>query len=223
MSDASTNRRTVTLHHTAQRTMTVQGVGVATLAPDIARFDVGLREEGRQVRAIQQSVARRTETVLSAIKRHSIAERDLQTTEYTISPEYDYRDGTQSFRGYAVSTAIRVTVRAVGQVGDLLEAVTEAGATTIGQIIFGLADPEQANRLARAEAVRNARARAEELAAAVDVTLGPVITISDLTYAPDAPIQAFAQTRALRAAPPIQTGETGVGATVTITYALLFD
>lgn len=85
MSDAPIGRRTVTLHHTTQRTMTVQGVGIAPLAPDIARFDVGVREEGWQVRAIQQSVARRTEMVLSTMKRHGVTERDLQSGESEIA------------------------------------------------------------------------------------------------------------------------------------------
>ncbi len=221
MSDASADRRTITLHHTTERTLTVRGVGVATLPPDIARFDLGIGEEGRQVRPLQQSVARRTEAVLSAMKRRGVAERDLQTTAYTIAPQYDYREGTQTFRGYSVSTAIRVTVRAIEQVGGLLEAATEAGATTIGQISFGLADPERANRLARAEAVRNANAKAEELAAAVGATLGPVITIGDTTDAPDAPRPMMAARAAPPSAPPpIQTGETAVAATLTITYAL---
>ncbi len=222
MADTPMDRRTITLHHTTRRTMTVQGVGIATLPPDIARFSVGISEEGWQVRQIQQSVARRTDAVLSALQSHGVVERDLQTTDYAISPEHDYREGRHVFRGYSVTTSLRVTVREIGQVGALLEAVTDAGATDIDRITFELDDPEQANRLARAEAVRNARAKAEELAAAVGATLGPVITVSDTTYAPDEPLPMMhTATRALSSAPPpIMAGEIDVAITLTITYAL---
>ncbi len=213
---------------TFQRTIAVSGMGTATLAPDIAYFSAGVTEMNASVADAQNSVNTKTSAIIDALRQGGVdVDKDVKTSGYSVQPQYNYpQNGTPVLTGYRITNSVNVTVRDITKVGQLLDAVTKAGANQVGSVSFGLADPEAASRVAREQAVQNARNKADTLAKATGVSVGIVMTIDDesTTPAPPRPISAVpaASTAAGSAAapPPIQTGETTVSVTVRVTYAI---
>ncbi len=231
----SRNRsQTVTLSPSTapdKRTVSVSGTGIANLAPDVARFTVGVQEQGKTLTEVQGTVARETDAIINALVKNGLdKEKDLKTSGYAVQPIFDYpKEKAPVLSGYRVATNISVTVRGLdkepNKVGPVLDSVVQAGANNIGSITFGLLDPDKANRTARDEAMKNAQAKAEALALAGGAKLGFVITVSDQTTTPGAPrdVQyAAAPATAAAAAPPTQilSGETSVTVMVNVTYSL---
>jgi uncharacterized protein YggE len=226
--------QTVTLNPSSapdKRTVSVSGTGIANLPPDIARFSVGVQEQGTNLTETQGIVAQKTDTIITALVKGGLdKDKDLKTTGYAIQIIYDYpKDKAPVVSGYRVANTINATVRDLNKnqdkVGPLLDATVQAGANNIGGITFGLADPDAANRAARDEAMKNAQAKAQTLAQAGGANLGSVVTVSDQSVTPGAPrdAQAYpAATTAAAAAPPtaILSGDTSVTVTVNVTYSL---
>ena len=224
--------QTVTLSTTSdKRTVTVSGTGVATIAPDIARFSVGVQEQGTNLTEVQGTVAQKTDTIITALVKSGLdRSKDLQTSGYTVQPIYDYpKDKAPVVSGYRVANTINATVRGLdkdpNKVGPIIDAAVQAGANNIGSILFTLSDPEQAGKVARDDAMKNAQAKADALAQAGGAKLGMVITVSDQSATPPTPREvpvAAAAPASGAAAPPtqIQPGETSVTVTVNVTYSL---
>lgn len=230
------HNQTVTLNPSnapEKRSVSVSGTGTANLPPDIARFTVGVQEQGTNLTGVQATVARKTDAIIAALVKGGLdKEKDLKTTGYAIQPLYAYpKDQAPVVTGYRVVNTVNATVRNLDKnqdkIGPLLDAVVQAGANNIGNITFGLADPSVANQAARQEAMKNAQAQAQTLAQAGGAKLGMVITISDQTVTPGPPRQVqpypvATAAAASAAAPPtaILSGETSVTVTVNVTYAL---
>ncbi|MGI8690817.1 MAG: SIMPL domain-containing protein [Thermomicrobiales bacterium] len=213
---------------TFQRTIAVSGMGTATLAPDIAHFSAGVTETDASVADAQNNVNTKTNAIIDALRQGGVdVDKDVKTSDYSVQPQYNYpQNGTPVLTGYRITNSVNVTVRDITKVGQLLDAVTKAGANQVGGVSFGLADPEAASRVAREQAVQNARDKADTLAKATGVSVGIVMTIDDESTTPPPPRPISAVPAANSAAgsaaapPPIQTGETTVSVTVRITYAI---
>src|SRR3954452_16246147 len=197
--------QTVTLAPSAtadKRTVSVSGTGIATLAPDLARFSVGVQEQGKNLTEVQGTVARETDAIFNALVKSGLdKDKDLKTSGYSVQPTYDYpKDKTPVVSGYRVSNTINATVRGLdkdpNKVGPIIDSAVQAGATNIGNITFTLSDPERAGAVARDAAMKNAQAKADAPAQAGGAKLGMVITVSaqSVTPAPprDVPVAAAA-------------------------------
>ena len=210
-----------------QRTITVSGTGTATLAPDIATFSAGVTETSASVADAQNTATTKTNAIIDALRAGGVdVDKDVKTTGYSVQPQYNYpANGAPVLTGYRVSNNLNVTVRDLKKVGDLLDAVTKAGANQVGGVSFGLSDPEGASRGAREQAVQNARLKADTLAKATGVSVGMVMVVEDQSTTPPprpaAAIAAPATAAAGSAAPPpIQPGETTITVTVRVTWAI---
>jgi len=203
-------------------------MGTATLAPDIAYFSAGVTETNPTVADAQNSVNTKTNAILDALKQGGVdVNKDVKTVGYSVQPQYTYpQNGAPVLTGYRVSNNVNVTVRDISKVGQLLDAVTKAGANQVGGVSFGLTDPEAASRVAREQAVQNARDKADTLAKATGVAVGIVMTIDDQSTMPPPPRPVSAAAPATTTAagsaapPPIQAGETTVTVTLRVTYAI---
>jgi uncharacterized protein YggE len=210
-----------------QRTIAVTGTGTATLPPDIATFSAGVTETNANVTDAQNAVNTKSNAIIDALRQGGVdVDKDVKTSGYSVQPQYNYpQNGAPVLTGYRVSNTVNVTVRDITKVGQLLDAATKAGANQIGGVSFGLSDPEAASRVAREQAVQNARTKADTIAKATGVSVGIVMTVDDqsVTAGPPRPVAAAAATTTAgsAAAPPtIQTGETTVTVTLRVTYAI---
>jgi uncharacterized protein YggE len=205
------------------RTITVTGTGMITLTPDIAYVYIGVRTQDASASVAMTKNNTQAQAVIAAIKGYGVADKDIQTTNFSIYPQPVYDDNyNQVGVTYLVDNTVYVTVRDLDKVGELLDASFKAGANTINSISFDVADKTEVLSQARLEAVKNARAQADELATASGVTVGDVQTIS---YYDNTPTPKYYEVRSAdmaNAAPsvPIEAGSMQVTTTVTIIYTI---
>ncbi len=200
--------------------ITVTGEGVVEAAPDIATLTIGVTTEGETAAAALAANSAALEAVLARLTAAGIEPRDMQTSNLSLNPNWTGHDsGTPTISGFVASNMLTVRVRALDSLGAVLDASVADGANTLNGLTFGLANPEPVLDEARKEAVANARAKAELLAEAAGVKLGKIVSISE-TAAYQPPMPMFRQDAA-SAAPPVQGGELGMTASVSIFYEIV--
>ncbi|MEJ2209316.1 MAG: SIMPL domain-containing protein, partial [Anaerolineae bacterium] len=173
--------------------ITVVGQGSTRVEPDIARVTVGVETSAATIAEAVDENQGQMDSVLAALREAGIADKDLQTTNFSISldryPETVVRsDEGQSQPVYRVSNMVNVTIRDLEQVGAVLDAVIGAGANNIWGVSFTIEDPTEAQAEARADAVTNARERAQALAELSGVDLGPVMAIREVVSGGGGPV-----------------------------------
>jgi uncharacterized protein len=216
----------VTLNQAAPlRTISVSGVGQASLEPDIAYINVGVHTEAATASDAVSENNSQTEKVIQALKDFGIDAKDIRTTNFSIWPmdKYDPSTGLPSGeKMYSVDNTVYVTVRDLDKLGDLLDTVVTAGANTVNSIQFDVAEKGDALKTARADAVKDAEVRAKELADTAGVKLGEIQTIGFYDSAPypifDGRGGGGAASEA--AVVPIQPGQLTFTVTVSITYEI---
>jgi uncharacterized protein YggE len=161
------------------RTINVTGTGEVILTPDIAYVSIGVRSEGEDAaKAVVENNAK-SEAVIEALTDAGVDEKDIQTTNFNIYPQQQYDDqGNIQDTFYIVENSVRVTVRDLDNIGELLNAAVEAGANSINGVQFDVEDDESAQSDARQAAVEDAQTQAEELAEAAGVGIGRVQSIA---------------------------------------------
>lgn len=116
-----------------------------------------------------------------ALDAHQIAARDRQTTALSVREKYDVIDRQRRAVGYAVVNGLRVRVRDLDALGDVIDDALEAGgdAARLTGLFFDVDDGTSLGALARKRAVADAWARAETLAKAAGLKLGPVVYMTE--------------------------------------------
>ena len=204
----------------ATHTITVSATGKTTIVPDVARVNLGVTITKSTVKAARSAGAQAMTDIIAAVKGLGVADADIQTTNLNLYAQY----GNSSSRivGYQISEQIQITVRDLDKAGDVVDAATAKGATDVNGISFEVADPIKAQNDARAAAVTAARASAQAMATAGNVTLGAVVSITDSTP-PTSPIYyGFGAMKAAApdAATPVQPGTQDLSASVTVVFAI---
>lgn len=206
------------------RTITVTGVGRASIRPDIADLRLGVTITEATLDAARAASGKVQNAVLAKLKALGIEERDLQTSIVSVQPQYDYSQQSAPPRlvGYQFMNVVAATLREIDKVGHAIDGALGAGATNIDQMTFRVADQSGAETEAREAAVADARARADTLAAAAGVAIVGVGAIVEGGGAPIPYPRSFERMAmsAKDAGTPIEAGTNEVTATVTITYLL---
>lgn len=199
------------------RQVTVPGRGEVAGRPDTASVQIGVETQAATAAEALAQNTQQAQAVVQKLKDLGVAEKDIQTSNFSIFPVYG-ADGRQ-VEGYRVANSVTVTVRELGGAGALLDQVVQAGANSVYGISFSVADPQALLDQAREQAVADARARAELLAKASGASLGQVLVISEGGAAPPVPMPMRAEV-AQDAAVPVQPGEQTFGVDVQVTFEL---
>lgn len=205
-------------------TFTVTGEGKITVTPDIATVSVGVSAQGPTVKAVQDELNKNINAVIAAVKRTGVNDKDIQTSNYNISPTYDYRVGTPRVTGYQASSNLTIKVRAIDNANAVIDAATAAGATQVGGISFDVDDKTKAENDARKLAVADAKEKANDAARIAGFTLGRVINYSEDFGNQPRPIPMMAKAdTGLGAAPPptqVEPGSNEITVTVSLSYEI---
>jgi uncharacterized protein YggE len=200
----------------AEPTVTVVGDDSVSVKPDVAWLNIGVETVGSTATKATQQNQDKMDQILTSLKGLGIADQDIQTSTYSISPEYKSDQGQSGqITGYHVTNTVRVTVHNLDQVGQLLDAVTQAGANNIYGITFGVQDQAGPQAEARAKAVADAQAQAEDLANLSGLQLGSLLSISEKPGGGSVPVASSAL-----GAAPIQPGQIEIHSQVQVTYAM---
>ena len=160
-------------------TLNVNGSAQVTLSPDIAYISVGVHTENADANQAVSSNATQAQKIVDALKAAGIAEKDIRTSNFSITPQQQFdKDGKLTGVIFVVDNTVYVTLRDLTKIGDILGAAVSAGANNIYGIQFDVQDKTTALAGARQTAVENARKQAEELAQAAGVKLGDVQNIN---------------------------------------------
>lgn len=207
--------------------LAVNGQGKVSIKPDMAYITAGVNTEANTAREAQTENNQLMDKVISTLKSLGIAEKDIKTISYSLSPRYDYiqlknGSGKQQLAGYTVLNQVQVTVRDINAVGKTLDAVVTAGANLSGGINFTLSDNkmEQAYNDALNAALKNAEGKARVLAAGLGVSLSKPKEVVEGGTAPrpvyNQPMYDAAKTMAAEV--PVSAGQMEVSASVSLRY-----
>jgi uncharacterized protein YggE len=205
------------------RTISVSGQGTATAPPDMATIRTGIVTQADTAAAALESNTRAMQQIISVLKEQQIAAKDIQTSQFDVRPEYRRGPRGQQqpeISGYRVTNQVRVRVRNLPQLGDILDALVSAGSNQISGIVFDLDDPTGVLNQARTRAVADARSRAALYAQAAGVQLGKLLTISEQPVARPLPRVMPQAMMAEAAGVPVETGEQELRATIHLVYAV---
>ncbi|MBI9043835.1 MAG: SIMPL domain-containing protein [Anaerolineaceae bacterium] len=159
--------------------MNVNGTGQVYLIPDIAYIYIGVITESEDVATALTENNNSAQKIVSDLSGLGIAEEDIQTTSFNVFPVTDYSPmGEPLETKYRIENTVNITVRDLGQIGNLLSIVVQSGANNIHGIQFDVLDKSEAVKQARQMAVDQAKQQAEELAEAADVELVRILSIS---------------------------------------------
>jgi hypothetical protein len=208
------------------RGITVSGEGKVSGEPDLALITVGVSTLRPSVAEARDAAATALTAVLDSMRANGVADDDLQTSQLSIYPEYDYDDGTQRLRGFRVSNTVTAKLRDIDRTSEVVDGAITAGGdeTTIQGITFTIDNPESLRQQAREAAVADAKRKAETLAAASGVEVGEPINITESGgYQPPIPYAERAVgADDLQGAPstPIEPGELDVIINVSVTWEI---
>jgi uncharacterized protein YggE len=173
---------------------------------------------------VQDTNAAKVNGIIAAMKTMGIAEADLQTSNYSIQPKYQYTDGNQTIVGYSVSQSFNIKVRDLTKVGTVISKAGELGANQVNGVTFTIDDPTGLELQARAKAIENARSKANELAKAMGVDIVSIVTFSESSNTPNQPIFAYRDMATAepmaKTAPDIQPGSLDVSSNVSVTFEI---
>ena len=168
--------------------------------------------------------ASRMTAVMASLKKAAIAEKDIQTSNLSVNPQYRYVENQAPVLiGYQVSNQATVTVRDLKKLGAAVDATVNAGANQVNGISFGLADPTTAENAAREAAVRALTAKADLYARATGYRIVRLVTLSEgggYTPQPPMPLAAMAMRSEAKDSTPVSSGELSVRIDITGLYEL---
>lgn len=205
-------------------TISVNGSGTATGTPDMVDIQFGVESvHADAAEAIGDNNAR-MQAVLAAVKALGVEDKDVQTVNYSMWVEQIYNMETGMPSGevrYHVTNQVNVHLRDVAKAGELLGTALAAGANTVNGITFGVADPTELQTTARELAVKQARARAEALAAGLGVRVGKVRFVTEYTNdVSPVPMYAAMEVKGGEAV-NIATGSYNVNVEVQVTFDII--
>lgn len=215
-------------------TITVEGSGKAAAVPNVAVISFSVTQSEAAVADAQAAATAKTNAALDAVKKLGIDDKDVKTVSYNVYPKYDQSapcysgncpNTSPKIVGYEVSQSIEVKVRDTAKAGDVLQALGTLGVQNISGPNFTVDENDAVKNEARAEAIKNAQAKAKELASELGVSLGKVVSFYENTgpypvYDSYGAKGGAMGTAAAAPPPSLPTGENETDVSVSITYEI---
>jgi uncharacterized protein YggE len=199
------------------RSITVDGSASITSVPDRATFSFGVDERGETASEALTAASDAVRRVTDAVKHAGVDGKDVQTESISLST-LTSSDG-RHIEGYAANASISVRARDLDRAGGLVDAAVAAGANSVYGPSLDRSDADELANQALADAVADARQKAEALAKAADGSLGRVISVTE-GGASAPPIPYAARESALATDVPIEPGTQEIQASVTVVFEL---
>ncbi|HVX79357.1 MAG TPA: SIMPL domain-containing protein [Bradyrhizobium sp.] len=199
--------------------ISVSGEATISAPPDRAEIEAGTTTDARTAREAAEANNTAMAKVLVALKGTGIEDRDVQTSRLSLQPQYAPNHNPPTVTGYRASNQVTVRLHDISKVAATIDALVSAGATDIGGINFTVSNASKLLDDARAQAIADARRKAEIYAKATGVTLGAPISISEGGAAP-MPMFRAKMVGAPMAATPVAPGQETLSVTVNVSWAI---
>lgn len=201
---------------------TVSAEGKATAVPDIAVVSAGFTANGQSVSVVQNQANAVIKKISSDLKTLGVDAKDIQTSNYNIYPNYDYKDGSQKINGYNININMTIKVWDFSKINSVIDTATADGANQIGGLSFTVDNPEKFQAEARKEAIAKAKLKAEDIARESGINLGRIINVSEGYNSAPRPMYAMADKAVGLGgggeATQVDPGSSEIYVTVTLSY-----
>ncbi len=199
--------------------ISVTGEATISAAPDLAQIDGGVTNEAKTARDASEANNKAMGIVLLALKSAGIPEKDFQTSQLSLQPQYALnKNGPSPITGFRASNRVTVTVRDVAKVGSIIDTLVTNGANDIGGISFMVAQPSKLLDEARPKAIADARRKADIYAQAAGVTLGAPLSISEESS--PGPVTYRKMSAGLASPAPVAPGEETLRISISVSYEI---
>lgn len=207
-----------------ERRITVSGTGTALATPDMATITLGVTNQNALASEAMAETSAAVTTILKRLEDMGLEARDVQTRDLSLSPVWANRASQSGdapeITGFTASNRVLVRVRELESLGKIMDAVIQDGANDFGGLSFSVQEPKPLEADARAKAVADATAKAQQLAQAASVTLGPVQQISEQVGGVR-PVAEFSRINMSDASSvPVAGGEVSVSVNVTMEFEI---
>ncbi|MEK7160749.1 MAG: SIMPL domain-containing protein [Patescibacteria group bacterium] len=203
--------------------LSVAGEGKVLAKPDVGQVTLSVVSPASTVAVAQKDNTAKMNKISEAMKSLGIKEEDLKTTNYNISPRYQYVSGRSNLIGYEVTQSLEVKIKDLEKAGDILAKAADSGVNQVSALNFTFDDPEKLKAEARSKAIKNAKEKAEALARELGVALGQITSFSENSYGDAVSYmakEAYGLGGGGAAAPDVQVGQNEIQVNVDITYEI---
>ncbi len=203
----------------------VSATATTSQAPDTASVSAGVVTQSETAGGAMAANSAKMNTVFEALQEAGILAKNIQTSQLSLSPRYNYKDRrAPKIEGYEARNTVSAKTENLEGVGPMLDALVSAGVNNINGVKFSIKEPDAAKAEARTQAIKDAREKAQAMAKAAGVRLGKLKSISENSRGGYIPQPQFARAAsfAADAAPtPVAAGEQTLSVTVNLTYEIL--
>ncbi len=213
-------------------TISVSAQGSKMVEPDLALLNVGVEVFAETVTLARNTAAKSIDSIEKSLFKNNVNKADVQTNRFDISPRYDYEEltvngrriGSQILVGYTVTNSLRVKIRDLDKVGQIIDDASNAGGdfTRINSITFSVDDSSSYQSELRALAVQKAIEKASHYAELTGVILGPLVFLSEGSSAVSSTFENYGM-RAMASAPystNISGGELELSLSINVMFGI---
>jgi len=200
-------------------TITVTGQGAVSAVPDIASLSMGVTHQAKTADEAMATVAISVNAMIASLKQAGVAAKDMQTGQMSLNPVWTYSERTKTNKvtGFSAGVTLRVTLRDLSAMGDVLTRVVRVGGNQFHGMSLGVEDSLALEVQARALAVADAIAKGKQLADAAGLRIVDVVSISEGTGGQSYPVVRMDMAMATESM-EIAAGETSVTKSVTMIF-----
>ncbi len=212
-----------------QNTITVSGQGKLYAKPDLIIVNLSVKTEKKTPGEAMQENTKKMNNIIQKMRGLNILEKDIQTTNFSLYPRYEWRSkeifpptGKRVLAGYEIDQTIKVKVRKLDQISDVINTASKNGANQIGDLQLTIENPEKIKAETRLQAIQQAKVQARSLAQALGVHLGKIVDVQFDNQMPR-PMMSKVMGSAMEgstAGPQIATGQNLIQTTAKITYQI---
>jgi len=216
------------------RTISFSAEGKVVAKPDVALLTASVITQDADANKVQSDNNAKMTAVVDFLKTNGIKEEDIQTSAYSLNPQYDYNWCHKSSKdytpcppkiiSYTLTQTISIKIRDFTKINTVVGGLTNAGANEISNITFTIDDPENYKNEARIQALNKIKERAQLLSKATNIKIGRILSVTESGYTPRSYETNFRA--ALGNAPtasvpaPIETGTQDITVTLTVSYEI---
>lgn len=165
---------------TVKRQVVISGEGKITYQPDIANINLGVQiDKAPTAQQALEQLNKKMESVISAVESTGIPRKNIQTQNYSLYPQYDYKDGTSVQSGYNASQQVSIKVEKIQESPELLSQViskaSAAGTNQVNGITFDVSSVDDLRQKARIEAIADAKDKSKEMGDVAGVKIGRLL------------------------------------------------
>lgn len=204
-------------------TLTLSGQGSASARPDAAVITTGASSQAKTAGEALAANTKAVSEVIATLKAAGIDAKDIRTSGFSVQPQYSYPAAPSREQprliGFEVRNMVTVRVRDLSKLGALLDSVIQSGANEASGLSFIVSDPDKMQAEARAAAVKDAMAQAQQVAEAAGLRLTRIVSLEVRTDGGMMPRPMMMKGQAAAAAPvPVEAGENEISAHATLVY-----